>query len=198
MSVSMPEVSNYKASEKAKFVLLSLILIGMSYVILSLGLGNFIQNMKLLEQHAVAVYVSNWALPMAIACPAFVLFAIALLLKVVERDKGPHYSRLLNLAVGFGVVAIIARLPMGFILDNHVEEEGYSYCYWYTSPANFRPQVWVRSPEFCVEQTGVIRRPLMDWLQALPNGGRDVTHTAVREKALEMVKAYEKGERFLD
>lgn len=198
MSVSMAELSAYKASEKAKFIFLSLILIGMSYVILMLGLGSFVENMKLLKQQAVAVYISSWAVPMAVACPAFMLLAFGLLLKVVGRDKGALYTGAFNLAVGIGVVAILVRLPIGLMLDKNLEDAGYTYCYWYTSPANFSPQVWVRSPEYCVEQTGVVRRPLMDWIQALPEGGNNVTPAEVRLKALEMLAAYEAGERFLD
>ncbi len=194
----MQVVTSHSTSEKAKFIFLAIIMVAIAGVILMLGLGNFLNNFQLFEQYAIAVYASSWALPMAIASPVFILLAFCLVLRLVGKDKGRLYTNTFNLAVGIGVVAILVRLPMGYMIESRLKEEGYSYCFWYTSPANFRPQVWVRSPEYCIEQTGVIRRPLMDWLQALPDGGRDVTAQEVRAKAMEMLEAYEAGERFLD
>lgn len=170
----------------------------MAYVCIWLEFEPFVDNLSFLDQSYIAVYVSSWAVPMTIYALAFLLLAFGLVLKYFGVGKEPLFLRLFYMAIGLFFVALLVRLPVGFILDSHLEKKGYSYCSWYVPSGKVRPGVWVRSPEYCIEQAGVVRRPLMDWIQALPDSGRNVTPTEVRLKALEMLAAYEAGERFLD
>lgn len=155
-------------------------------------------NQSLIEARSIAVQVSVWWAPALIGSPMFVLIAYGFILKIFEKDQGKQFQYVANAAIVFVLIAMVVRVFSGFVIDSRLADQGYSKCIYYTAPANFSPTAWVRAPEYCIEQTGVIRRPLMEWLQALPNAGRDVSAEEVREKAQEILAAYEAGERFSD
>lgn len=188
----------YSSLDKMKMAAFAAIFLATGVSFWLLFLPDLIFSQSLINAESIAVHMSVWWVPALIGSPMFLLLAYGFLLKIFEKDKGRQFQYVTNAAIAFALIAMVVRVFSGFVVDDRLGAKGYSKCIYYTAPANFSPTAWVRAPEYCIEQTGVIRRPLMDWLQALPNGGRDVTASEVRAKAMEMLEAYKAGERFLD
>ncbi|MDN3638776.1 hypothetical protein QWY82_08150 [Simiduia curdlanivorans] len=191
MAIALEEKTPFYRIKCVFFILVS---IGIVYVILFMTLPQFIQNWKLLQEASLVVALSPWAIPAAMATTVFLILAWALVLRLIDKDTGKHYERTVHVAIILSIVTIVVRLPMGFILDGYLTSKNYSYCYWYTPPANFSSPVWVSKPQFCIEQTGHIRKMLVEWLQAQPNGGRDLSLLDVQQKVAELNAAHKAGE----
>lgn len=179
---------------RLKYFLLACAMISGACGVLFFMLPDFVNNWNAIHGGALAVSLSPWVVPASIGSLVLLLVAWALLLRLVDKDTGPHYQHVLYAATIVGVVAILVRIPMGFVLDSYLGSKNYSFCSWYTSASNFSPPVWVREPQYCVENSSHVQKVLMDWIESRPNGGRDVAVDEVRQKAAELMEAHAAGE----
>ncbi len=179
---------------RCQYLLFSMLLLGLGIGVWLTYFKDFVLNVKLLGQGAAAVSLSAWAVPLAFCSPALISLAFGLLLRLFDKDQGKSFQYTTNAAIMFGLLAIAIRIPSGFVIDSYAASKGYSYCHWYTPPANFSPPVWVREPQLCIEQTGHIRKMLFSWMQAQPHGGRDLTRLDVQQKVAELNAAHAAGE----
>ncbi|MBB3167400.1 hypothetical protein [Simiduia aestuariiviva] len=188
---SLPEDKNL--FYRAKCVFFILISLAIAYRIVFIGLPEFIRNIGLINSRASVVALSPWAIPLVLAAFVFIFMAWGLLLRLLDKEKGKSFQFTVNGAIAMSVAALVIRLPMGYLIDNYLESRNYSYCYWYTPPANFSPPVWVREPQLCIEQTGHIRKMLFKWIQSQPHGGRDLTVEELQQKVAELDMAHAAG-----
>ncbi len=118
-----------------------------------------------------------------------------LFLKLIDKDTDRRTQKGLKIAIAFAVTAILVRIPYGFFITEYVEQKGYILCPYYSSPALMSPQVWVRDQQYCIANTGSIRKPLLEWLDSLPESKLAIPATAVNQKAKELLEAFDRQER---
>jgi hypothetical protein len=101
----------------------------------------------------------------------------------------------LKVAIAFALLAIVARFLLGFSISHYMESKGYTSCPYYSSPALMSSRIWVRSSDYCVENSGSVRKPLLNWFDSLPEFGRNVSQKDVQQKVDQLLKEYDRRER---
>jgi hypothetical protein len=181
------------------------------YAILVLRGKSFLANISNLQNNHIYVAVSSWDIPAFISVPCFIaLMAILMLgsgfllrpttyihVSVRMRSRVPEdlIRRLLKVAIAFAVLAIVARIVLGFSISHYMEAKGYTSCPYYSSPALMSSRIWVRSSDYCVENSGSVRKLLLNWFDSLPEFGRNVSQKDVQQKVDQLLKEYDRRER---
>ena len=58
------------------------------------------------------------------------------------------------------------------------------------------PTVWVKKPGYCVENTGKVRKAMLNWMDSLADEMEaDIPVSAVREHASMLLESWEREER---
>jgi hypothetical protein len=133
-----------------------------------LGGGNLLQNIERLERGHIYVSVSNWDIPAFVSLPCFLALIFALTLRLVRAASEKRIRVCVKVAFGAALVAIMVRLPYGFVVSNYMGAHGYTSCWQYSSQSIMGPVVWVR------------------------NSGKEVTPDEVRLKIDELLKNWER------
>ncbi len=165
------------------------------YAILVLRGESFLANISNLQNNHIYVAVSSWDIPAFISVPCFIALMAILLLRMRSRVPEDRIRRLLKVAIAFALLAIVARFLLGFSISHYMESKGYTSCPYYSSPALMSSRIWVRSSDYCVENSGSVRKPLLNWFDSLPEFGRNVSQKDVQQKVDQLLKEYDRRER---
>ncbi len=165
------------------------------YVILVLRGKSFLANISNLQNNHIYVAVSSWDIPAFISVPCFIALMVILMLRMRSKVPEDRIRRLLKVAIAFALLAIVARFLLGFSIFHYMESKGYTSCPYYSSPALMSSRIWVRSSDYCVENSGSVRKPLLNWFDSLPEFGRNVSQKNVQQKVDQLLKEYDRRER---
>ena len=168
------------------------------YAILVLRGKSFLANISNLQNNHIYVAVSSWDIPAFISVPCFIALMAILILRMRNRVPEVLIQSLLKVAIAFALLAIVVRILLGFSISHYMESKGYTSCPYYSSPALMSSRIWVRSSDFCVENSGSVRKPLLKWFDSLPAFGRNVSQKDVQQKVDQLLREYDQreGERF--
>ncbi len=104
-------------------------------------------------------------------------------------------QRLMMIALISSVAAIVVRLVYGFLAFAYVSSLGYSSCWYLSSPAQMAPTVWVSQPEYCIKNTGAVRKDLLQWMDANARPGQPLPVDELRSHAAALLSEWERLER---
>ena len=152
-------------------------------VIVVLKGNSHLENIDKLNSGNIAVAVSNWDIPVFLSLPCFVSLIIALCFRFANQASEKRISACVKIALIFAIMAIIVRIPYGYLASHYMRNKGYSPCWEFSSPSIMGDIVWVRNSGYCVENSGSVRKELLAWIDARPNAGKDVSPVEVRAKA---------------
>jgi uncharacterized membrane protein len=179
-------------SFRMQLIFYILALSGCVALIVALLGGNLLQNIERLERGHIYVSVSNWDIPAFVSLPCFFALIVALTLRLVRAASEKRIQVCVKVAFGAALVAIMVRLPYGFVVSNYMGAHGYTSCWQYSSQSIMGPVVWVRNTGYCVENSGSVSRELLEWLDNNSNSDNEVTPDEVRLKIDELLKNWER------
>lgn len=185
------EVTKKTIGERLNFLFFIVALSFAMLVILFIRGQSFFANIFKLHEQSIAIEASNWDVPMFLALPCFISLIAALVLRLIDLDTEKRIQRCVGVAVIFALLSIAVRIPYGFALRYYMESLSYSSCWPLTSPSIMAPTLWVRNSGYCIEDAGSVRKPLLQWIDGLPNGGANVTPNEVRTKAEALLRAFD-------
>ncbi|MBL4608712.1 MAG: DUF1240 domain-containing protein [Pseudomonadales bacterium] len=177
------------APSKPLLVLLIFILFGMTFGIWTFMGGGLIENIDRLNNHHIYVTSSNWWLPLIVGTPCYVALIALAFLRLFNAATDKRIQTCVKIALFFAIPALLIRVPYGFLASHQLKKNGYSSCWHYSSPSIYSPTVWVKSPQYCIESTGLVRHDLLEWIDHLSNGGHDTSPEAVRQHATILLDA---------
>jgi hypothetical protein len=151
--------------------------------------GGIIETISSLKQNDITVSVNYWDFPILFTFPGVLALTVICFLRLVDLDTQERIDACMKIVIIFGFIFLAVRLPYGFIASGYMESQGYSYCYDFTSAAARSDQVWVRDQAYCIDDAGVIRIELLEWLNETQDAGLDPTPQEVRIKADELFRA---------
>ncbi|MFE8073509.1 hypothetical protein QQM79_20870 [Marinobacteraceae bacterium S3BR75-40.1] len=177
---------------RLRLILLIAAMTSAIYAFFALMGAPFLENFKRLENRHIYVAVSTWDLPLLVSLPAFLVLIAGLLLRLFDKATDARINLCIKIALPFAFLAILTRVIYGFSISDHMEDEGYSPCWHYSSPAMMSPTVYVRNPAYCVPNAGKVRREVLAWMDELPNNGRNISAKEVQVKVSELLAVWEK------
>jgi hypothetical protein len=194
---NLPQQTENTSSLKARLASLFYIaVLGLTvYVLLVMRGASFLANISNLQNQHIYVAVSSWDIPAFIGLPCFVVLIAVLILRMKNGVSEVLIQKLLKVAIAFALIAIVVRVLTGFSIPNYLESKGYTYCPYYGSPALMSANIWVRSPEYCVENSGSVRKQLLNWFDSLPEFGRNISQADVRQKVGQLLAEYDQREQ---
>jgi hypothetical protein len=169
-----------------------LIIISIAIIIVTIILcgGGLIEGISSLRQNEISVNVNYWAFPVFFTYPGLLALIVVFFLRLVDLDTQDRIDACMKVVIVSGFIFLAVRIPYGFIASSYMESKGYSYCYYLTSASAKSDQIWVRDPDYCLDNTGVIRTDMLDWLHETQDAGLDPTPQEVRTKAKELLRVY--------
>ncbi|GAB2525673.1 hypothetical protein GCM10008940_30490 [Microbulbifer agarilyticus] len=84
-------------------------------------------------------------------------------------------QKLLKISVVSAVLAIVIRLPIGYLNSNYLYSAGYSPCWELSSPSLMAPTVWVSNSGYCIPDSASVRGEILDWLDTQFGAGNLIT-----------------------
>ncbi len=182
---------------KAQLMLIfySLALSATVFIIVVLPGSSLLENIARLNSSNIYVAASSWDIPAFISLPCFLALIYALLLRLTQKATEIRIQRCVKVATIFALAAIVFRIPYGFAISHYMEAKGYSSCVSYTSPALMSPAVWVRYPTYCIENTGSVRRSLLEWIDSSVEAGKSISPEDLKRKAEQLLEEYDRKER---
>jgi hypothetical protein len=151
--------------------------------------GGIVNSISSLQQNYITASVNHWDLPIFFTFPGLLALIVICFLRLVDLDTQDRIDACMKVVIVIGFLFLAVRIPFGFIASSYMESKGYTYCYYLTSAAARSDQVWVRDPDYCIDDTGAIRIELLEWLHETQDAGLDPTPQEVRIKADELFRA---------
>lgn len=182
-------------SYRLKLLFLIVPMLALIYFVIVVIGGSLAENIGRLLRNNIYVSVSYWDVPLFIAVPAYLALTYILLLRLLDRATETAVKVSTNIAIIFAVAAIIARPVYGYLASSHMETNGYTFCWSYSSPSLMSPSVWVKKPGYCVQNTGKVRKEMLKWMDSLREGKTDIPVDIVREHAILLMETWEKNEQ---
>jgi len=173
---------------KHKLLLLFNIFICSGLIVVIVGLvgGNFIDNYHKVQNQASYLSVSKWALPSLIGVfmmPGLLYIFILRLCKRLTQLRSDHAMKYIIVVT---VTFLISRLFYGFALTSYLENNGYSYCYDYSSSSVMGNNTWLKDPAYCMKNITAHRSELQEWFDQQDADGKVLTLEYVQQETLKM------------
>ncbi len=168
-----------------------------SVIVIVVIRGNsYLENIDKLNSGNIAVAVSSWDISIFLSLPCFVALIIALCFRLANQVSERRIGMSIKIALIFAIIAIVVRIPYGYIASHYMRDKGYSPCWEFSSPSIMGDIVWVRNFDYCIENSGSVRKELLAWIDARPNGGKDVSPVEIRTKTEALLNLFDqkKGE----
>jgi hypothetical protein len=175
-------------------LLIALMLALTCFVIVVIG-GALADNIGRLARGSIYVSVSHWDVPLLISVPTYLALTYVLLLRLLGHASEQSVKASIKIAVLFALIAIITRPIYGYLATSKMELSGYFPCWSYSAPTLMSPTVWVKRPGYCIENTGKVRKSLLNWMDSLPDLGSNVPVSVVEKQASMLMDTWEKEER---
>lgn len=178
----------------AKLNLIFLLIVLGAVVVGTVGFmgGLLVENIERLSNDNIYVLVSKWDIPAFIGLPCFVVIIWGLLLRLLNKATDARIQWCVNFCIVPAIAAVVVRVFYGFVVDGYMASHGYTYCWEYTSPSAMSPSVWVKEPEFCISNSGSVRREVLSWMDSRPNWGKDVSVEEVEAKVAMLLKEWKR------
>ena len=176
------------AGIKHKLLLLFNIFICSGLIVVIFGLvgGNFIDNYHKVQNQVSYLSVSKWALPSLIGVfmmPGLIYIFILRLCKKLTQLRSDHAMKYIIVVT---VTFLISRLFYGFALTYYLENNGYSYCYDYSSSSVMGNNTWLKDPAYCMKNITANRSELQEWFDQQDAQGTVLTLESVQQEILKM------------
>lgn len=175
--------------DRLNFIFFILVLSATVAVIITLRGAAFVEGLRDFNGKNIIVEASNWDIPIFISLPCFLALITALLLRLLDLDSQKRIQRCVKFALAFSLAAIVIRLPYGFFVKHSFEKNGYTPCWELSSPAIFSPTIWVKHRSYCIQNSGSVRKEIIDWINDPKN--KNVSPDELRKKTHELLNAYD-------
>lgn len=112
------------------------------------------------------IYIREWSfvLPGMFSMPVFFSAIYILCLRVLGKMTQRKMDFCMKIIICFGALFIVSRIAYGFVIETFLEGRGYNYCYSYSGVSAGSVNIWVKDPNFCVKNSGVVRKKTLDWI----------------------------------
>ena len=87
---------------------------------------------------------------------------------------------------------LVASVAINYVAEQHLQDHGYSYCYWYTGKTMGSPDIWVRSPEYCQQSKNSVIFDMFIWLDKRVAENNEPTPAEIDVFLTEGLKAHKK------
>jgi len=151
--------------------------------------GDLIDNYFKVQNQASYLSVSKWALPSLINAFGITALLYILLMRLCKRLTQQRLDNAMKYFVYITVVFILSRLIYGFVLTNYLENNGYSHCYYYSSPSVMGNSTWLRDPAFCLELLTAHSSELQEWFDKQDADGKVLTLDYVQQETSKLDQA---------
>ena len=151
--------------------------------------GHFIDNYNKVLNHGSYLSVSKWAVPSLIGIFMFPALLYIMLLRLCKRLTQRKLDNAMKYIIIVSVVFIASRLVYGFVLTSYLENNGYSYCYYYSSSSMMGNNTWLSDPAYCMERIAAHRNDIEDWFDQQDAVGKGLTVEYVQQEILKMDQA---------
>lgn len=165
-----------------------LVLGALVFFIIWFGGGALLTNLSKLSNGSIYISVSSWDVPLIVGLPCFFALGYVLVLRLLNIASEQRVQQSLRIGVSFALAAIVVRLLYGFTVAGFLSHKGYSSCWQYSSLQVMSPTVWVKSPDFCIANSGSVRKEVLSWMDTLPNAGKDIRSQDVENKVAELLR----------
>ena len=149
-------------------------------VIIDIRGTDFLESLRHFNERNILIEASNWDVPAFISLPCFLGLIAALVLRLLYLYSQQRIQRCVKFALAFAIAAIIVRAPYGLFVRYSFEKNGYSPYWALSSPAIYSPTTWVKHPSYCVQNSGSVRKEIIDWINDPKN--KNVSSEDLRKK----------------
>ena len=149
-------------------------------------LPNFILNFERLSAAHPYVIFTPWDLPFFVGTPLLLSLVLGVAVRLFNKASDKFVRHIVKFALVFVVLTIITRVGYGFVGVHYLETKEYSRCWHLSSPSTFAGSVWVRHPEYCIDSSGPLRKPLLRWMDGQAQSGKPINATALRKQLLRL------------
>lgn len=178
-----PNVEAHETSPTKSAIFINIVLLTLCVVALLVYRGKpFVESFSRIEGGHIYVEVSNWDIPVFASIPCFFALISILILRFVGFNKEVVIQRLLKLSVISALIAILIRLPIGYLNAAYLGAAGYSPCWQLSSPSLMAPTVWVSNSGYCVAHSGSVRRKALEWVDTQVDAGLRPTPKELENK----------------
>ncbi len=142
----------------------------------------FIDGISRVNDGHIYVSISNWDIPVFISIPCFLSIIAILILRLVGRGAESTVQKLLKFSFVAALIAIVVRLPIGYLNSTYMYSAGYSPCWELSSPSLMAPTVWVSNSGYCLPEAAGVRGEVLEWIDAqFRSGVRPTPREVARE-----------------
>jgi len=159
---------------------------GLIIVIVGLVGGNFIDNYHKIYNQASYLSVSKWALPSLIGIFMVPGMLYIFVLRLCKRLTQRRLDNSMKYIIVVTVIFLLSRLIYGFALTSYLENNGYSYCYDYSSSSLMGNNTWLKDPAYCMKNITAHRSELQEWFDQQDADGKVLTLEYVQQETLKM------------
>ncbi|MFD2097157.1 DUF1240 domain-containing protein [Corallincola platygyrae] len=153
----------------------------------------FSESRAQLASSHIYVSISSWDLPCLVGIPCCIVVTAILSLRLFNQATEKRLNFLINAAVLLAIPSILLRLVYGFYVSYEMNQRGYFNCWAYSSPSIMSNAVWVKSPGYCIDNSGQVRKEVLRWLDGF--GSATPSIDEVEKHVIEMQIAWEEDQR---
>jgi len=148
--------------------------------------GNFIDNYYKVQNQASYLSVSKWSVPLFIYGLLLPGLLYVFILRLCKRLTQRRLDNTTKYIIVVTVIFLISRLIYGFALTSYLENNGYSYCYDYSSSSVMGNNTWLKDPAYCMKNITAHRSELQEWFDQQDADGKVLTLEYVQQETLKM------------
>lgn len=175
-AVQLPDGEVQEPMPSKAMIALNIVLLVSCVVVLVFYRGRaFIDGLRRISDGHIYSSISNWDIPVFFSLPCFLSLIAILVLRLIGYGSEATIQKLLKVSVVSAVVAILVRLPIGYLNSSHLYSAGYSPCWELSSPSLMAPTVWVSNSGFCIPSSASVRGEVLEWIDAQVKSGNSPT-----------------------
>lgn len=172
----MPDGDTKGTVPSKPMIALNIILLVLCVVVLTCFRGQaLVDGLGRISEGHIYVAVSNWDIPVLVGLPCFLSLIVIMILRLIGYKSHATVQKLLNFSVVSAVVALLIRLPVGYLNSSYLHSAGYSPCWELSSPSLMAPTVWVSNAGYCIPSSASVRGEVLDWIDAQIKTGNHPT-----------------------
>jgi len=166
-----------------------LVFCGIIFVTIVFVGGNFIDNYHKVQNQASYLSVSKWSIPAFIYVLSAPAFLYILILRLCKRLTQKGLDNAMKCIIVVTVIFLISRLIYGFALTSYLENNGYRYCYYYSSSSVMGNNTWLKDSNYCMKNIAAHRNDIEAWFDQEEATEKSLTLEYVQQGILKLDKA---------
>lgn len=175
-AAQMPKGEVQEPMPPKAMIALNIVLLALCVVVLVFYRGQaFIDGLGRISGGHIYLAVSNWDIPIFLSLPCFLSLIAILMLRFIGGKSEAAVQKLLKVSIASAVVAILIRLPVGYLNSSYLYSAGYSPCWELSSPSLMAPTVWVSNSGYCIPSSASVRGEVLGWIDAQIKSGNRPT-----------------------